>query len=127
MRRPDLTIAIPTFNRLGYLKEAINSVFCSVKEAEVSVELLISNNCSTDGTFEYLQSVIEHQSPNIMMKVYNQQKPLKPVHNWDFLLQKANCDYFLILSDDDRVSVEFLREFNLWAIIIMILPSSRSR
>ena len=42
-----LTIIIPTYDRLPYLKKAINSVFCQIYR---HFQLIIVDDGSTDGT-----------------------------------------------------------------------------
>ncbi len=49
--QPILSINIPTFNRLGYLKEALAALLPQVSD---EVEINVTDNHSTDGTWEYL-------------------------------------------------------------------------
>lgn len=49
---PKVSIYISTFNRLEKLKRAIDSVFA---QDYLNWELLICDDASTDGTFEFLQ------------------------------------------------------------------------
>ena len=51
---PLLTIAIPTFNRLTSLKDTINSLSPLLSISDI--EIVIIDNCSTDGTWEWLSS-----------------------------------------------------------------------
>lgn len=90
----NLTIAIPTINRREQLERAINS--CLSQRFNGSFEILVSNNVSSDDTGKYLDSLEE---PNI--KVFHQAHRLDMRDNWQFLLQKAAGQYFLLLSDDD--------------------------
>ena len=55
MKKLKFIVAIPTFNRVLKLKEAINSVL----EQEFDnreLKILISNSFSTDGTYQYLEN-----------------------------------------------------------------------
>jgi glycosyltransferase involved in cell wall biosynthesis len=49
-----LTIIIPTYNRLPFLKSAINSVFCQTYRR---FQLIIADDGSTDGTGDNVQSL----------------------------------------------------------------------
>ena len=49
-----LTIIIPTYNRLSYLKTAINSVSCQIFR---QFQLIVVDDGSDDGTEEYVQSL----------------------------------------------------------------------
>ena len=47
-----LSICIPTYNRLEQIKRQVEFfIFEGVLEKDI--ELIVSNNCSTDGTTEY--------------------------------------------------------------------------
>ena len=68
---PKLTIVIPTYNRLEFLKEAINSCILSASMAENSTEVLVGNNCSTDGTKRYLEKLSSKPFQNIEFVAFN--------------------------------------------------------
>jgi glycosyltransferase involved in cell wall biosynthesis len=50
-----LSICIPTYNRAELLKSALLSVMAQVKDFEGEVELVISDNCSTDDTRQVVE------------------------------------------------------------------------
>lgn len=93
---PLVTVAIPTFNRLGLLKRAIASVLAQDYK---NLEIIISDNASIDGTNEYLRS-IKDDRVNIFLGKQN----LGMVSNWDHCLAGATGYYFLLMSDDDAFS-----------------------
>ncbi len=78
---PLISVIIPTFNRLGFLKEAVESV---EKQSCRDFELIIVDDGSTDGTEEYLESrPVKHIRPEhsgFPGRVYAMQvsKQLKP-------------------------------------------------
>ena len=55
-----LSVIIPTYNRAGFLKEAIQSVldqdYFSNKDPEDTFELLVIDDGSTDGTHDLVES-----------------------------------------------------------------------
>jgi glycosyltransferase involved in cell wall biosynthesis len=54
---PLLTIAIPTYNSIQYLPRVVESIILNCSNIDTDlVEVLISDNYSQDGTFEYLQT-----------------------------------------------------------------------
>jgi glycosyltransferase involved in cell wall biosynthesis len=59
--KPKYTIIIPTRNALHYLKDCIESV---VSQNFSDYELIVSDNQSVDGTFEYVASI---KHPNIKL------------------------------------------------------------
>jgi glycosyltransferase involved in cell wall biosynthesis len=91
--QPKITIAIPTFNRAVLLGQTIDSV---LKQSYVSIEIIVSDNCSTDNTSEV---VAAYRDKRIVY--FRQAENLGMVGNWNFCLQQATGEYFLLLSDDD--------------------------
>lgn len=50
MKKPLLSICIPTYNRSHYLRNSLNSIVCQKEFQDGSVEIVISDNASTDDT-----------------------------------------------------------------------------
>lgn len=50
MDKPLLSICIPTYNRCEYLKNSLNSIICQKEFQNGRVEIVISDNASTDDT-----------------------------------------------------------------------------
>ena len=55
-----LSICIPTFNNIESLKMCLDYVFQARREFDEMVEVIVSDNCSEDGTFLYLQKIEEN-------------------------------------------------------------------
>ena len=49
-KQPLLSVCIPTYNRSTFLQEALMNLLDNQKTCEFCVEILISDNCSTDET-----------------------------------------------------------------------------
>ena len=49
-KKPLLSICIPTYNRCEYLKKSIESIISQKEFSDEDVEIVISDNCSTDDT-----------------------------------------------------------------------------
>ena len=93
---PLVTIAIPTYNRAnGYLRQAIA---CSVNQTYQNIEIIISDNCSTDNTEEIVKSF---NDPRI--RYFRQDKNIGMYNNENFCVQKAKGNFFLLLCDDDLI------------------------
>ena len=54
MNRPLLSITIPTWNRAPILEIALSQLLPQLIEFKDSIELIISDNCSTDNTSEVI-------------------------------------------------------------------------
>lgn len=88
-----ISIVMPTYNRLSYLREAVDSVLA---QSYTEWELIISDDGSKDGTREYLRSLSD---PRI--RVYFQNPNLGQFGNFNFLFQQVKYDIAQILCDDD--------------------------
>ena len=99
---PLVTIALPTFNRRRYLERALQS---SLDQTYPRVEVIVSDNDSNDGTFEFLSGI-----KNDRLTILRQPTNLGMMGNWNACLEKAAGDYFLLLSDDDYLHPEALSE-----------------
>ena len=51
-----LSICIPTFNRASHLANCLHSVVAAVARVPLDIEVCISDNCSSDSTYEVVQS-----------------------------------------------------------------------
>ena len=69
MTVPELTIYIPTFNRLSKLKNCLNAIKYDIAGNTDKVAVYVSNNASTDGTKEYLDGLdwikVRHNETNL--------------------------------------------------------------
>lgn len=101
-KKPILSICIPTYNREKFLKESLDKIVSQLNTKDLieSVEIVISDNDSKDGT----QNLV-----NWFLNKYNI-KYIKNDHNiwWLANIMKvteyANWDYLWLLSDDDCVT-----------------------
>lgn len=53
--KPLLSICIPTYNRADYLSKSLDSLVCLPEFSSTEVEVIISDNASTDGTKEIVK------------------------------------------------------------------------
>jgi glycosyltransferase involved in cell wall biosynthesis len=98
---PLVTIGMPTYNRAnGYLREALA---CALAQTYPNVEIVVSDNASPDNTEEVVRS---YADPRI--HYFRQETGLIPNDNFNFCLQQARGDYFLMLHDDDKIDPDFV-------------------
>lgn len=95
---PLLTIAIPTWNRAAYLKMNLDQLAPQLMEVAHPVEILISDNCSTD------------ESPDVVAGFMQRGMALRYIRNVENIGSDGNIAqcfneaagrYVLILGDDD--------------------------
>jgi len=92
-RKPAISVLTPVWNGLPYIKECVDSV---LQQEFQDWELVISDNCSTDKTRDYLDTLTD---PRI--RVYKQEKNLGIVGNLNFLFAKASAPVAHLLCADD--------------------------
>jgi glycosyltransferase involved in cell wall biosynthesis len=99
MKKMLLTIAVPTYNRLNLLKKLLNHLLSDLERDSIcseSVEILICDNASTDGTTHFLNTT---QNPNL--RVITQQENFGGDHNVRSCFEHALGTYVWIIGDDD--------------------------
>lgn len=95
---PKISILIPTYNRSGYLAEAVESVLA---QSYPRIEVIVSDNASTDDT----ETVAGKYSRDPRFKYYKNTANLGMVGNWRKAVRDyCSGDWFLILSDDDYLT-----------------------
>lgn len=99
MMKPILSICIPTFNRAFLLQQAIAAVLPGITDHGPLVELVISDNCSTDGTQDFLRSIPHLRNVAIHVNDTN----IGAAKNFDLAVQRANGEFCWIVGDDDRI------------------------
>src|SRR5688500_15313128 len=88
-----ISILTPVWNGLPFVKECIDSV---LSQEFQEWELIISDNGSTDGTRDYLDTLKDER-----IKIYKQEKNLGIYGNLNFLLSKASAPIGYWLCADD--------------------------
>lgn len=104
-----LTIGIPTFNRSEYLQNNINIICDYIRKlhAEDKIEILVSDNCSTDDTKRRVEEVKNTNKDVVINTIYNNENSGAGPN-----LLKVVCEsktpYVMLLGDDDYISKEYL-------------------
>ena len=98
-----LSICLPTYNRekkaTFQLKELIKQL--STLQNHHEIEILVSDNCSNDYTFEKLMSIKESFGSDLIIKIFRQNLNLGLVGNLGYLYNIASGKYIWFISDDD--------------------------
>src|SRR3990167_10199807 len=96
-----LTIGIPTWNRFPYLKENLEAIFREVvKLPDIRIEILISDNASTDETQTYCESLAKQYS---FVTYLRNKENLGANKNFQQVMQNAQGDYIWLMGDDDQI------------------------
>jgi len=102
---PVVTVAIPTRNRAHLVLQAIESVLAQELH---DIEVLVSDNASTDGTPELLQQLSD---PRVRVLTHDTLVPMAA--HWNSLLSRSRGEFFVLLSDDDYLDAAFLSKLSV--------------
>jgi glycosyltransferase involved in cell wall biosynthesis len=99
--RPRLSVCIPTYERLAYLREAV----ASAQDQTLSeVEILIGD----DGESRELRAWAEATASNDpRVRYLKTPERLRLARNWSFLAQRAQGEFVTLIGDDDRLLPTF--------------------
>ena len=99
--QPLVTIGIPTYNRAdGYLGQTLES---ALSQTYPNVEIVVSDNCSTDHTESLVTGLADPR-----VRYFRQARNIPANDNFNFCLEQAKGDYFLLLHDDDMIDEDFV-------------------
>jgi len=99
-----VTIAIPTYSRLHYLKEAVASALAQTYE---HIEILIGD----DGNNPEIQHWSEEQaSRSTKIRYQKNARNLGLAGNWNALTDIARGKYIVIIGDDDRLLPDYVKK-----------------
>lgn len=90
---PIVSVIMPVYNGASYIKEAVDSVFSQ----NVSLELLVVDDCSTDGTVEILKEYKDRSNFHFLQNVHN----LGAGESRNKGLRAAKGKYIAFLDADD--------------------------
>jgi glycosyltransferase involved in cell wall biosynthesis len=103
---PKLSICIPTYNRSHLLRDSLQIVIPQLKEFGDRVELIVSDNCSSDDT----ESIVEELSQEYPIRYFRNDKNYGANQNILFFMQsRAHGEFCWILGDDDHVREDGIR------------------
>jgi glycosyltransferase involved in cell wall biosynthesis len=94
-----LSICIPTYNRANYLKSCLSAIVSQVT-LDLPIEIIISDNCSTDNT----QEIINIYSDHPKFRVFKQKENIGAIKNPLKLVKEyAKGQFCWIIGDDDYI------------------------
>ena len=94
-KQPLVSICIPTYNGARYLKETLDSC---LSQTYKNVDILISDDGSTDETFSLVQS---YMSTYPQIRLHRNSSNLGLVGNWKKCIELAKGDWIKFIFQDD--------------------------
>ncbi|WP_175419879.1 glycosyltransferase family 2 protein [Marinitoga sp. 1154] len=98
------SIGLPVYNRIDTIQNCVESV---LSQTYKNFELIIVDNNSFDGTWEYLKTI---KDPRI--KLYRNTKNIGMIPNWKKCVEYAEGEYFRIMMSDDILADKSLEILN---------------
>ncbi len=105
MAEPKVSVCLPCYNRQDYIAEAIESV---LSQNFGDFELIITDNCSTDGTVEIIK---EYAAKDSRIRFYVNDRNLGPTSNFNSGLILCRGGYIKFLCSDDLLAPRCLEVF----------------
>jgi glycosyltransferase involved in cell wall biosynthesis len=92
---PRMSIVIPTFNRSGFLREAVGS---ALEQGTEDYEVVVVDDASPDNTWEYLEALDDTR-----LRAVRQPGRTGMAANWNRAVSEARAPFVYVLQDDDLV------------------------
>ncbi|MBF0308692.1 MAG: glycosyltransferase family 2 protein [Magnetococcales bacterium] len=99
---PSVSIGVPVYNAMPYIKASLESL---LSQDYVNYDLIISDNQSTDGTFEWVEQRVRND-PRV--RLIRQNTNIGGLANFNFVLSAAKGDYFMWAAGDDLWSPDWI-------------------
>jgi glycosyltransferase involved in cell wall biosynthesis len=94
-RDPLISILIPNYNYVKYVATAVDS---ALAQTYPNVEVVVSDNCSTDGAWGLLN---ERYGADPRVRLHQNEQNIGMARNFDRLMELARGRYVMCLSSDD--------------------------
>ncbi len=98
MKEKILTIGVPTYNRAIFLDKALGILLPQVQLYNSKIQVLISNNSSTDNTDDVID---KYKKKGYAFDYFRQPENLGPEGNFTYIYNSVKTKYLWLLSDDD--------------------------
>lgn len=101
---PKYSIILPVYNGGEYAKICVNSVLAQTLQ---DFELLVLDNCSTDGTREWIESLDDER-----IRIFPSQQKLTIEENWARVKTIPRMEWMTCIGHDDVLLPGYLEEIN---------------
>ena len=98
-KKPLVSVVMITYGHEKYIEEAINGVL--MQNCNFDIELILSNDCSPDGTDTIVKSIIKNHSKSCYIKYIKHETNLGMMPNFIFALKKSSGTYIALCEGDD--------------------------
>ena len=103
-QQPLVTIGMPVYNGADFIEQALSAI---VQQSYGNWKLLVSDNVSTDGTWEIFQGWAARDERIVL---HRQATNIGAMPNFCYLLDRADTEYFMWHAYDDWLAPNYLEE-----------------
>ena len=103
-KKGKITIGIPVFNNEKIIKKRIDDI---TAQSYQNFTIIISDNNSTDKTREICEKISQNDDRIVF---FHHEQNMGPYWNFNFVLDKAETEYFVWVAGDDIWSKKFLEK-----------------
>jgi glycosyltransferase involved in cell wall biosynthesis len=107
--KPPITLAVPTHNRFALVLECVGSVIDDPRVGEI----VLSDDCSTDGSYEAL---LHHFKDHPKVKLYRNKSNVDCYFNKRQAVELASSPWLILFDDDNVIKSDYLN-------VLFALPS----
>lgn len=94
-----VSVCVICYNQEEYIEETLRGILS--QKVNFDVELVISNDCSTDHTDTVITTIINNYDGKIAIKYFNHKKNLGMMQNFIFSLEQCEGKYVALCDGDD--------------------------
>ena len=98
-----LSIGLPVYNEISYIEKTLNSI---LNQSFKFYELVIVDNCSEDGTYEFLQ---KYSKKDNRIKLFRNKKNLGLVENYNKAFKYSSGDFFSWIGAHDLYHKDYFK------------------
>ena len=96
-KTPKVSVCVVTYNQEKYIRQCLQSIVD--QETDFDFEVIVSDDCSTDGTRAIVQEFVERY-PGAINPIFNE-KNIGAYKNFVFVHQQATGEYIAHVDGDD--------------------------
>lgn len=101
---PKVSVLIPVYNRASFIAQTLGS---ALGQTFSDLEVVVVDNCSTDGTWEVIQQVAARDA---RVRAFRNEQNIGPVRNWLRCVGEARGEFGKILWSDDLIRQDYLAQ-----------------
>ena len=100
---PLISVIVPCYNAKKYLKQAVESI---LNQTFKEFEIILVDDCSTDGTYEYMKSLWDDSA---IISVVRNKKNMGPALTRNYGIRISRGKYLAFMDSDDCYLPDFLK------------------